>query len=57
MIDPAKHIAIAIDQWIREVDARDLTVEQIEAAFQDFCKEMEISQEVARQVIVFALED
>ena len=55
MEDRAREIAIAVDQWIQEVDKADLEPDAILAAFQAFCQEFEIPEDVGKRIIARAL--
>lgn len=50
-------IAIAVDQWIREVDAADLEPEEIAASFRTLCTEFDIPEDLGKKFVASALED
>jgi hypothetical protein len=52
-----QQIAIAIDQWIREVDAANIEPEEIAVSFQALCKEFNIPEELGKKFVAAALED
>ena len=52
-----KEIEIAVDQWIREVDAANLEPEEIAVSFQAFCKEFNIPEDLGKKFVASALED
>jgi hypothetical protein len=52
-----KQIEIAIDQWIREVDAANLEPEEIAVSFQRLCKEFDIPEDLGKKFVASALED
>ncbi len=55
MEDKALEIAIAVDQWIREIDEADLEPDAILASFQAFCQEFEIPEDLGKRAIARAL--
>ncbi len=55
MEDKAREIAIAVDQWIREVDEADLEPDAILASFQAFCQEFAIPEDLGKRAIARAL--
>lgn len=55
MESKALEIAIAVDQWIREVDEADLEPEDIWASFQSLCREFEIPENMAKRAVARAL--
>lgn len=52
----AREIAIAIDQWIREVDEADLEPDAILASFERICQEFEIPEDIAKNAVARALD-
>lgn len=52
-----KQIEIAIDQWIREVDAANLEPEEIVLSFQALCEEFDIPEDLGKKFVASALED
>ena len=52
-----REIGIAVDQWIREVDAANLEPEEIAASFQAFCEEFNIPEDLGKKFVASALED
>ena len=56
-MDPrAREIVVAIDQWIREVDAEDLEPDAILASFERVCQEFEIPEDMAKRAVARALD-
>lgn len=53
----AREIVIAVDQWILEVDEADLEPDAILAAFQAFCQEFDIPEDLGKRAITLALGD
>ncbi len=49
--------AIAVDQWIREVDSARLETSEISIAFRAFCLEFDIPEDIGKIAIAKALED
>jgi hypothetical protein len=49
--------AIAVDQWIREVDSARLGVSEIAISFQAFCQEFDIPANIGKKAIAEALKD
>ena len=52
-----QQIEIAIDQWIREVDAANLEPEEIALSFQALCEEFGIPEDLGKKFVAAALED
>lgn len=52
-----KHTEIAIDQWIREVDAANIEPAEIAISFQALCKEFDIPEDLGKKFVAAALED
>jgi hypothetical protein len=57
MDDRTREIEIAIDQWIREVDAANIEPEEIAVSFKALCAEFDIPEELGKKFVVLALED
>ncbi len=55
--DPSYTAIVAIDQWVVEVDARGLSVEEIAASLKNLCQDFKIPEDVARHVLISLLED
>jgi hypothetical protein len=55
MEEKAREIAIAVDQWIQEVDEADLEPDAILVSFQAFCQEFDIPEELGKRAIARAL--
>ena len=55
MEDKAREIAIAVDQWILEVDEADLEPDAILASFQALCQEFDIPEELGKRAVARAL--
>ena len=55
-MDKPREMAIAIDQWIREVDANaDIEIDEILASFQSVCAEFDIPEEIGKRAVARAL--
>lgn len=52
-----KQIEIAIDQWIREVDAANIEPDEIAASFSAICAEFDIPEAVGKKFVEKALQD
>jgi len=52
-----QHTAIAVDQWIREVDSARLETNEIAISFRAFCLEFDIPEDIGKKAIAKALED
>ncbi len=55
MEQKAREIAIAVDQWILEVDEADLEPDAILASFQALCQEFDIPEELGKRAVARAL--
>ncbi len=55
MEDKAREIAIAVDQWILEVDEADLEPDAILVSFQALCQEFDIPEELGKRAVARAL--
>ena len=51
------HIEIAIDQWIREVDAADLGAAALSISFRAMCADFDIPEKVGKRFVQKAIED
>ena len=54
-MDKSREIAIAIDQWIVEVDTADLELEEILASFNALCAEFSIPDDIGKRAVARAL--
>ncbi len=54
-MDKSLEIAVAIDQWIQEVDKTDIGVDEILASFNDLCKEFSIPEDIGKRAVARAL--
>jgi hypothetical protein len=54
-MDRSREIAIAIDQWIIEVDSANLEVEEILASYNTLCAEFNIPDDIAKRAVARAL--
>ncbi len=48
-------MAIALDQWIREVDEADIEPEEILASFHALCAEFDIPDDIGKRAVARAL--
>jgi len=55
MDEKSREIAIAIDQWIREVDEANIEPDEILASFNDLCAEFSIPEDIAKRAVARAL--
>ena len=55
MEQKAREIAIAVDQWIQEVDEADIEPDAILASFQALCQEFDIPEELGKRAVARAL--
>jgi len=55
MEEKAREIAIAVDQWIQEVDEADIEPDAILASFQALCQEFDIPEELGKRAVARAL--
>jgi hypothetical protein len=54
-MDKSHEIAIAIDQWIAEVDKKDIEPDEILASFNALCAEFSIPEDIGKRAVARAL--
>ena len=54
-MDKSREMAIAIDQWIREVDEADIEPDEILASFHALCVEFDIPEDIGKRAVARAL--
>jgi hypothetical protein len=54
-MDKSREIAIAIDQWIVEVDTADLEPDAILSSFNALCTEFSIPEDIGKRAVARAL--
>lgn len=54
-MDKSREIAVAIDQWIREVDVANIEPDEILASFNDLCAEFSIPEDIGKRAVARAL--
>jgi hypothetical protein len=54
-MDKSHEIAVAIDQWIVEVDKADIEPDEILASFNALCTEFSIPEDIGKRAVARAL--
>ncbi len=54
-MDKSHEIAVAIDQWIVEVDKADIELDEILASFNALCAEFSIPEDIGKRAVARAL--
>ena len=54
-MDKSREIAIAIDQWIVEVDTADIEPDEILSSFNALCVEFSIPEDIGKRAVARAL--